>query len=83
MLSIPGQRTPDLIRGQSRKRLDHEVDILGLVAKGLSNAQIGTRRHISVRTVDHHVAAILRKLDVSSRGEAVRRAQDLRLVEPR
>jgi ATP/maltotriose-dependent transcriptional regulator MalT len=60
-----------------------EVDILGLVAQGLSNAQIGTRRHISVRTVDHHVAAILRKLDVTSRGEAVKRAQDLRLVDPR
>jgi DNA-binding CsgD family transcriptional regulator len=60
-----------------------QVDILALVAQGLSNAQIAARRHISVRTVDHHVAAILQKLDVSSRADAVKRAHALRVLDPR
>jgi len=47
-----------------------EAEVLGLLAAGLSNAQIATRLVVSARTVDHHVSAILRKLGVRSRGEA-------------
>ncbi len=48
-----------------------ESEVLALVAEGLRNAEIAERLVVSRKTVDHHVSAILRKLDVKTRGEAV------------
>ncbi len=48
-----------------------EVEVLGLVAEGLRNADIAERLFLSQKTVGHHVSSILRKLDVNGRGEAV------------
>ncbi len=45
--------------------------MLALLAEGLSNADIATRLVISRKTADHHVSAVLAKLDVHSRGEVV------------
>ncbi|MFC9387539.1 response regulator [Streptomyces venezuelae] len=45
---------------------DRERDVLVLVAEGLSNADIGTRIHLSAGTVKDHVSSILTKLRVSS-----------------
>ena len=47
-----------------------ELEVLALVAQGLRNAEIAERLFLSERTVAHHVSAILRKLDVSSRSQA-------------
>ncbi len=47
-----------------------ELEVLELVTHGLRNADIAERLVVADRTVDHHVSAILRKLDVSSRAEA-------------
>ena len=47
-----------------------EVEVLALVAQGLRNRQIAERLFLSPKTVGHHVGAILRKLDVQTRGEA-------------
>jgi DNA-binding CsgD family transcriptional regulator/tetratricopeptide (TPR) repeat protein len=47
-----------------------QVEVLELVAQGLRNADIAARLFLSERTVAHHVSAILRKLEVPSRGEA-------------
>jgi DNA-binding CsgD family transcriptional regulator/tetratricopeptide (TPR) repeat protein len=47
-----------------------ELEVLALVAEGLRNAEIAQRLVVSAKTVDHHVSAILRKLDVRTRGEA-------------
>jgi DNA-binding CsgD family transcriptional regulator len=54
-----------------------QIDVLGLVAQGLTNAEIADRLVVSVRTVDHHVAAILTKLAVGSRRQAAELARDL------
>ena len=47
-----------------------EIEILDLVREGLGNAEIARRLFLSKKTVDHHVSAILRKLGVSTRGQA-------------
>ncbi len=51
-----------------------EVDVLRLLSDGLRNAAIAERLFVSPRTVEHHVSAILDKLAVQSRGEAVAEA---------
>jgi DNA-binding CsgD family transcriptional regulator/tetratricopeptide (TPR) repeat protein len=51
---------------------DRQVEVLELLTQGLTNAEIADRLVVSVRTVDHHVAAILAKLNVTSRREAAR-----------
>ncbi|MDD7939129.1 AAA family ATPase [Actinomycetospora lutea] len=50
---------------------ERQLDILGRLARGRTNAQIAAELVLSVRTVDHHVSAVLAKLGVSTRGEAV------------
>jgi DNA-binding NarL/FixJ family response regulator len=57
-----------------------ELEVLALVAGGLRNAQIAERLFLSEKTVDHHVSAILRKLDVRTRAQASADAVRLGLV---
>jgi DNA-binding CsgD family transcriptional regulator len=52
-----------------------ESQILELLAQGLRNAVIAKRLFLSTKTVDHHVSAILSKLGVPSRAEAVAMAR--------
>ena len=54
-----------------------QLEVLALVAEGLTNAEIGTRLYLSTRTVDHHVSAVLAKLGVGTRQEAARAAHEL------
>jgi DNA-binding NarL/FixJ family response regulator len=58
-----------------------ELEVLAFLADGLRNAQIAERLVVSQRTVDHHVSAILRKLDVETRGEAAAEAIRLGLTD--
>ncbi len=53
-----------------------QMQVLGLLGEGLSNAAIAERLFVSAKTVDHHVSAILGKLEVASRGEAAALARD-------
>ncbi|HSQ10437.1 MAG TPA: AAA family ATPase [Burkholderiaceae bacterium] len=59
-----------------------EMKVLGLMCRDLRNAEIAARLHRSVRTVDHHVAAVLAKLGVDTRLEAVRLAEREGWVTP-
>jgi DNA-binding CsgD family transcriptional regulator len=56
-----------------------ELEVLALLGSDLRNADIAARLHISEKTVDHHVSAILAKLGVRSRREAARVAAERRL----
>lgn len=56
---------------------DREIEVLQLVAKGLTNKAVGVHLGISDRTVQGHLSHIFNKLDANSRTEAVMRAVSL------
>ena len=59
---------------QAEPLTPRELDVLELVAEGLSNRAIGARLGISDQTVKFHLASITGKLGASNRTDAVRRA---------
>jgi DNA-binding CsgD family transcriptional regulator len=60
-----------------------ELEALTLFAQGLRSADVADRMFLSRKTIDHHVSAILRKLDVRTRGEASAEAMRLGLTKTR
>jgi LuxR family maltose regulon positive regulatory protein len=59
---------------------ERELEVLKLVAEGLSNQEIAVRLYLSLRTIKFHTGNIYGKLGVKSRTEAVSRARDLGLL---
>ncbi|MEA2516369.1 MAG: hypothetical protein QOG16_207 [Actinomycetota bacterium] len=57
-----------------------EKEVLRHIARGYRYKEIATRLHISTKTVETHVSAVLRKLQMSSRHELTRWATDRKLV---
>lgn len=53
-----------------------EHNVLDLIARGKSNAEIGRELHLSTKTVANYVSSILNKLEISDRSEAIVRARD-------
>lgn len=78
---VPEAKTaaPD-ISVKSARLTEREVQILGLLGKGLSYGEIGAALFISAHTVAQHIKNIYRKLAVHSRGEAVYAASKLGLM---
>ncbi|MGI5518417.1 response regulator [Streptomyces sp. CA-106131] len=60
-----------------------ERDILDHLAAGLSNAEIGQHLHLSSKTVANNISAILAKLHLTQRSQAIIRARDAGLGRPR
>ncbi|HYZ93075.1 MAG TPA: response regulator transcription factor [Actinomycetota bacterium] len=57
-----------------------EKEVLRLIARGYTYKEVAKRLSISVKTVETHVSAVLRKLQLSNRHELTRWASDRRLV---
>jgi DNA-binding CsgD family transcriptional regulator/tetratricopeptide (TPR) repeat protein len=73
-----GQR--DATRSNPAGLTTRQLEVLTLVADGLTNTEIAERLVVSQRTAEHHVAAVLTKLGVTTRRQAARRAAELGLT---
>jgi len=76
-------------RGKARSTRQHAVgltarqaEVLTLLAEGLTNPEIADRLFVSPRTVEHHVSAVLSKLDATTRQDAVTQAHQQGLLTP-
>jgi LuxR family maltose regulon positive regulatory protein len=72
--------TPGGVRLLVEPLSQREMEVLRLIAAGLSNREIADTLVIALSTVKTHVNNIYRKLDVSKRTQAVARARDLSLL---
>src|SRR5207302_7369260 len=78
----------DAFAGEVPRSLDPELDqltvrereVLRLIARGFAYKEIAKQLHISVKTVETHVSAVLRKLQLSNRYELSRWATERRLI---
>lgn len=69
-IPIPRSRADETIRGGA-SLTTRQAEVLELLKEDLSNIEIADRLFLSPRTVEHHVAAIMSKLNASTRQEAV------------
>ncbi len=72
---VPAPLDPELDQLTPR-----EKEVLRQIARGYSYKQVARRLSISIKTVESHVSAVLRKLQLSSRYELTRWATDRRIV---
>jgi DNA-binding CsgD family transcriptional regulator len=70
VLGAPPLRRTDRVERERLALSDREEEILGLVAGGATNKEIARTLHISVHTVERHVANVYTKLGVRNRAEA-------------
>jgi two-component system, NarL family, response regulator LiaR len=57
-----------------------ELEILGLLAEGCSNLEIGEKLFVSLSTVKTHIQNLFEKLDVKRRTQAVEKAKRLNII---
>jgi DNA-binding NarL/FixJ family response regulator len=62
-------------RGNPAGLTSRQMQVLTLMAAGLDNAEIGARLHISAKTAEHHVGAVLAAFGASTRQRAVEAAR--------
>jgi len=72
---------PARLAGPGGELSDRELEVLRMMALGLTNAEIGERLYVSVRTVETHRSHIHQKLNVRNRAELVRRAKEAGLLD--
>ncbi len=78
--TIPARRR-ESTRANPLGLTNRQIEILQLLEDGSTNAEIAQRLYLSTKTVDHHVSALLSKLHVTSRRDAVRRGVELGLID--
>ncbi len=61
---------------------ERQVEVIQLLAQGITNIEIASQLVLSVRTVDSHVSAALEKLGARTRKDAVARASALGMLDP-
>lgn len=72
---LPAPADPDLDQLTSR-----EHDVLRLIARGYTYKEVANRLHLSVKTIETHVSAVLRKLQLSNRHQLTTWANERRLI---
>lgn len=75
-----GPFAPDDARRKELAITPREHEILGLIAEGLSNREIGERLFVSENTVKTHSSRLFDKLGVNKRVQAVQRGRELGLI---
>ena len=75
---MPGSKPPASLELLT----DRELEVMRLIARGMTNAEIGTELFLSPATAKTHVARILSKLDFRDRVQAVVLAYETGLVQP-
>jgi LuxR family transcriptional regulator, maltose regulon positive regulatory protein len=78
-LALSARTTGHLLAEPLSKR---EIEVLALIAEGLTNQEIATRLYLSLHTVKAHARNISAKLDVGNRTQAVARARTLGILSP-
>ena len=74
VVGMPREMLEEARKGSRGVLSARELEILFLAARGLSNREIGENLHIAEATVRRHLANTYSKMEVSSRGEATRKA---------
>ena len=59
---------------------DREKEVMRLIARGFTYREAATELFVSVKTIETHMSAVLRKLQLSNRHELTRWAQDRRVI---
>lgn len=84
-LTSPKQTSSEFQKNEKAKDYlgisERELEVLALVAQGLSNKEIASKLFVSINTVKTHLSKLYEKLEVSRRIQAVEKAKSLRLIE--
>ncbi|RBP46356.1 regulatory LuxR family protein [Roseimicrobium gellanilyticum] len=81
LLASPSkQHFPQAKEASSELLTGRQRDVLQLLADGFTNKEAADRLHLSPRTVEMHVAALLDRLNCRTRAEAIRRAAEMKLL---
>jgi DNA-binding NarL/FixJ family response regulator len=77
----PPDRLPSNMGNETPFLSERQLEVLRLVARGLSNREIAERLHLSIRTIKRHVTDILKALGVPNRASAAVAALRRGLIE--
>lgn len=79
MTVVPARRTTTTLHNPAGLTT-RQTEVLRLMHLGLTYAEVAARLQLSVKTVEHHVSAVISKLGAANRRDAVRRARELGML---